>query len=190
MWRCSPALVLLVLAAASAASAANAAASSPALGRPVDEARLRAMNLTVLPDGTGLPEGRGTARAGKAVFEAKCLACHGVEGKGGTMDVLTGGVGTLASDRPVKTVSSYWPYATTVFDYIRRAMPLLTPQTLSADETYALTAYLLSIDGVVKPDQVLDARTLPRVQMPNRDGFISWWPRAGRSESTKQGNGK
>ena len=96
------------------------------------------------------------------------------------MDRLTGGLGTLTSDRPVKTVASYWPYATTVFDYIRRAMPPTAPQSLTNDEVYAVTAYLLSIDGIVPQNAVLDARTLPNVRMPNRDGFVSWEPNLAR----------
>jgi S-disulfanyl-L-cysteine oxidoreductase SoxD len=133
------------------------------------------MDLTILPDGKDLPAGRGTVAEGKAIYEAKCLACHGVGGQGQPMDRLTGGVGSLATPAPVKTVNSYWPFATSLFDYIRRAMPLTTPQTLRPNEVYALVAYILSIDGVVKADAVLDARNLPAVKMPNRDGFLNWW---------------
>ena len=147
----------------------------PGLGKPADPALVRALDLTILPDGRDLPPGRGSVAQGRQVYEAKCLACHGVGGQGQPMDRLTGGVGTLATPAPVKTVNSYWPYATTLFDYIRRAMPLTTPQTLRADEVYALVAYILSIDGVVKPDAVLDAKNLPLVKMPNRDGFLDWW---------------
>ena len=151
-------------------------AEGPQLGRPVDAQTLRRLDLTILPDGNDLPPGRGSVAEGRAVFAAKCAACHGVDGKDGLMDTLTGGVGSLTSPKPVKTVNSYWPYATTVFDYIRRAMPLTAPRSLSANEVYAVTAYLLSIDGVVKPDATLDAKSLPRVRMPNRDGFLLWWP--------------
>lgn len=155
---------------------AAALADGPRLGRTVDPETLRRLDLTVLPDGKDLPPGRGSVAEGRALFASKCVACHGVDGKDGLMDVLTGGVGSLASPKPLKTVNSYWPYATTVFDYIRRAMPLTAPRTLTANEVYALTAYLLSIDGVVKPDASLDATSLPRVKMPNRDGFLRWWP--------------
>lgn len=147
----------------------------PGLGKPADPAVIRMMDLTILPDGKDLPAGRGSVAQGRQVYEAKCLACHGVGGQGQPMDRLTGGVGSLATATPVKTVNSYWPYATTLFDYIRRAMPLTTPQTLTADEVYALVAYILSIDGVVKPDAVLDSKSLPAVKMPNREGFLNWW---------------
>ena len=104
----------------------------------------------------------------------------GRKGAGKPQDQLTGGVGTLASGKPVKTPASYWPAATTLFDYIRRAMPITSPQSLTNDEVYAVTAYILSIDGVVPADAVLDAKSLPRVKMPNKDGFISWWPKPPR----------
>lgn len=154
---------------------ASGHAEGPGLGKPADPALVKMMDLTVLPDGKDLPPGRGSVSDGKLVYEAKCLACHGVSGQGQPMDRLTGGVGSLASPTPVKTVNSYWPYATSLFDYIRRAMPLTAPQTLRADEVYSLVAYILSIDGVVKADAVLDAKNLPAVKMPNRDGFLNWW---------------
>src|SRR5512139_1228139 len=150
-------------------------AEGPGLGKPADASLIRMMDLTILPDGRDLPPGRGSVAEGRRIYEAKCLACHGVGGQGQPMDRLTGGVGSLASTAPVKTVNSYWPYATSLFDYIRRAMPLTAPQTLRADEVYALVAYILSIDGVVKPEAVLDARSLAAVKMPNRDGFLNWW---------------
>lgn len=150
-------------------------AQTPGLGRPADAALIRMMDLTILPDGKDLPPGRGSVADGRQIYEVKCLACHGINGQGQPMDRLTGGVGSLPSPTPVKTVNSYWPYATSLFDYIRRAMPLTTPQTLRSDEVYALVAYILSIDSVVKPDAVLDAKSLPRVKMPNRDGFLNWW---------------
>jgi mono/diheme cytochrome c family protein len=152
-----------------------AQAEGPGLGKPADPGLIRMMDLTILPDGRDLPPGRGSVAEGKQIYEGKCLACHGIHGQGQPMDRLTGGVGSLATSTPVKTVNSYWPYATTLFDYIRRAMPLTSPQTLRADEVYSLVAYLLSIDGVVKPDAVLDAKSLPKVQMPNREGFLNWW---------------
>jgi len=105
--------------------------------------------------------------------------CHGVAGAGQPADRLTGGIGTLASSQPVKTVTSYWPYATTLFDYIRRAMPVNAPRNLTAHEVYALCAYLLSVDGIVQKGAVLDAKSLPKVRMPNRNGFISVWNSSG-----------
>src|SRR5205085_12612753 len=126
----------------------------------------------------GLPPGSGTVEQGAAVFAQKCVACHGPNGAGtASGDRLTGGIGTLTSDNPIKTVSSYWPYATTLFDYIRRAMPVTNPQSLQNDEVYAVAAYFLSIDNIVPKDAVLDAQSLPKVQMPNRNGFINWEPR-------------
>jgi S-disulfanyl-L-cysteine oxidoreductase SoxD len=126
----------------------------------------------VRPDGMGLPDGSGTAGRGKEVFAGNCAACHGDNGQGGIKDRLVGGQGTLASDNPIKTVGSFWPYATTLFDYIHRAMPYQAPGSLSVDDYYAVTAYVLSLNGILAPDGNLDKETLPRVRMPNRDGFI------------------
>lgn len=148
-----------------------ALAQSPQLGVSIDDQALDGIDLTVLPDGTGLPQGRGDARIGAALYQRHCLACHGAAGVNGINDRLAGGHGSLDSAQPVKTVGSYWPYATTVFDFIRRAMPYAAPGSLSADEVYALTAYLLYINDVVAEDQQLDAQTLPAVVMPNRDNF-------------------
>jgi cytochrome c len=145
-------------------------------GRLLTPEEVKALDLTVAPNGAGLPPGSGSVSAGADVYARKCQSCHGAEGKGKPQDVLTGGVGTLASARPVKTPVSYWPRATTLFDYIRRAMPFTAPQSLSNEEVYAVTAYLLSIDGVVPKNAVLDAKSLPVVKMPNKDGFISYWP--------------
>jgi cytochrome c len=122
-----------------------------------------------------LPPGSGTARAGAAIYAQKCIACHGVDGKGQPNDQLVGGQGTIATPAAVRTVGSYWPYATTVFDYIRRAMPLTQPQSLTNDEAYALTAYLLQLNGIIRENDTMNARTLPRVEMPNRDNFVSAW---------------
>jgi S-disulfanyl-L-cysteine oxidoreductase SoxD len=157
------------------AASVSVRAEGPGLGKPADNAQVRMMDLTILPDGKDLPPGRGSVTEGRQIYESKCLACHGMGGQGQPMDRLTGGVGSLATAAPLKTVNSYWPYATSLFDYIRRAMPLTTPQTLRADEVYALVAYILSIDGVVRPGTVLDAKNLPAVKMPNRDGFLNWW---------------
>jgi cytochrome c len=159
------------------ATAALAATPSPNLGRTPSAAELAAIDISIMPDGRGLPVGSGTVEQGAAVYAAKCQACHGANGVGGPNDRLTGGVGSLASGKPVKTVASYWPYATTVFDYVRRAMPITAPQSLSNDEVYAVTAYLLSVDGIVAKDDTLDAATLPEVVMPNREGFVSWEPK-------------
>jgi cytochrome c len=169
--------MMLAGAAALMASAALAAPPSPNLGRTPSAAELAAIDISIMPDGRGLPAGSGTVEQGAMIYAAKCQACHGANGAGGPNDRLTGGVGSLASPRPVKTIASYWPYATTVFDYVRRAMPITAPQSLTNDEVYAVTAYLLSVDGIVAKDARLDARNLAKVQMPNRDGFVSWEPK-------------
>jgi len=114
------------------------------------------------------------------IYEQKCQACHGARGAGQPNDRLVGGQGTLATKAPVRTIGSYWPYATTVFDYVRRAMPYLQPQSLTDDEVYALTAYLLNLNGIIGDTDEINARTLPKVTMPNRDRFILMYPAKGR----------
>ena len=151
-------------------------AQKPKLGRPLTPEEVKKVDITVLPDGRGLPSGSGSVPAGEAVYAEKCEVCHGPQGKGGPQDRLTGGIGTLASGKAIKTPISYWPSATTIFDYVRRAMPIQAPQSLTNGEVYAVTAYLLSIDGIVPSNAILDAKSLPQVKMPNRDGFQSWWP--------------
>jgi len=141
-------------------------------GRPATPEEIKLWDIDVLPDGRGLPEGSGTAAHGKSVYEANCEVCHGPNGQGGIKDRLVGGQGTLASDNPIKTVGSYWPYATTLFDYIRRAMPYQAPGLLGSDDTYAVVAYILSLNGILPADGKLDRSTLPNIRMPNRDGFI------------------
>lgn len=147
-------------------------------GRVLSPDEVKTLDLTIATSGAGLPPGSGSVTAGAEVYAKKCQSCHGAEGKGKPQDQLTGGIGTLASAKPVKTPVSYWPRATTLFDYIRRAMPIDAPQSLSNDEVYAVTAYILSIDAVIPKDATLDAKTLPQVKMPNKDGFINYWPKA------------
>ena len=171
--RLLPAVVFFLLPTLCSAQSSN-------LGRPLTPEEIRKIDITVAPDGKGLPPGSGSVSAGAAVYAKSCQYCHGAQGAGKPQDQLTGGLGSLASAKPVKTPASYWPVATTLFDYIRRAMPITSPESLTNDEVYALTAYILSIDGIVPPDAVLDAKSLPRVKMPNRDGFISWWPKPPR----------
>lgn len=149
------------------------------IGTPLTAQDLAAWNIDVAPDGRGLPAGSGDVATGAHVFAAKCAACHGAQGEGGLGDQLVGGQGTLTGAKPKRTVGSYWPYATTLFDYIRRAMPYNAPESLSADEVYALSAFLLNRNGIVPADTRLDAASLPRVAMPNRDGFVAD-PRPGR----------
>jgi mono/diheme cytochrome c family protein len=159
-------------------SATACFAQGPGLGRALSLDEVRQLDISIASDGSGLPPGSGSVAAGASVYAQKCQGCHGAQGAGKPQDQLTGGIGTLTSAKPVKTPVSFWPRATTLFDYIRRAMPITKPQSLTNDEVYALTAYLLSIDGVVPKDATLDARTLPQVRMPNRDGFVSYWPTA------------
>jgi cytochrome c len=147
------------------------------LGRPATPAEIAGWDIDVRADGAGLPPGRGSVRAGQAVYERRCSGCHGQNGEGGLGDALVGGAGTLATAKPIRTVGSYWPYATTLFDYVRRAMPFNAPQSLSADDTYAVVAYLLYLNRIVPAKTVLDDKTLPRVRMPNRHGFTSPDPR-------------
>ncbi len=146
----------------------------PNLGATPSAAMLRAMDTSIPPSGAGLPAGSADARAGAKVFAAKCAACHGPKGEGKPADRLVGGIGSLASGKAIRTVGSYWPYATTLFDYTRRAMPTTAPMTLSDEEVYGTTAYVLFLNGIIKEDQVMNAQTLPQVKMPNRDGFIDY----------------
>ena len=164
---------LVAMCSALAVGCGAAAAEGPNLGRVATPEEIAAWDISIGPDGAGLPAGSGTARQGEAVFLAKCLGCHGERGAGKPNDQLAGGQGTLASGQtPVKTVGSFWPYATTVFDYVRRAMPLNESKSLTNDETYAVVAYILQINGVIGENDTIDARTLPMVRMPNRDGFV------------------
>lgn len=161
--------------AATIATMSSLAVGGPDLGEKASPDAVAAMDISITPDGTNLPPGSGTPADGKAVYEAKCLRCHGAEAAGGEnlADGLVGGIGTLSSDAPTKTVGSYWPYATTLFDYVRRAMPLDAPMSLTNDEVYAVSAYILQLNGIIEADALMDATTLPEVVMPNRDGFIS-----------------
>jgi cytochrome c len=148
----------------------GARAESPDLGRVTTPEEIAAWDISIEPSGAGLPAGSGTARAGAAIFAAKCAGCHGEAGGGKPNDQLVGG--SLSATPPVKTVGSYWPYATTLFDYIRRAMPLPESKSLKDEEVYALAAYILAQNKIIGEDDVMDARTLPQVKMPNREGFV------------------
>jgi cytochrome c len=145
-----------------------------ALGRPASAAEMKQRDITVLPNGKGLPEGQGAATDGEAVYKNQCASCHGPNGEGQPQGPqLIGGIGSLASANPVRTVGSYWPYATSVWDYIHRAMPLNQPGSLSANDTYAVTAFLLQRNGIIQATDVMNLDTLAKVRMPNRDGFIA-----------------
>jgi cytochrome c len=165
------------LATAAAALGAHAVAQpGPGLGEPISAEDLAPWDISVQPDGAGLPPGSGTADEGEQIYAVKCIACHGEKGVGQPNDPLVGGQGTLTELAQVRTIGSFWPYASTVFDYIRRAMPFQAPHSLTNDEVYALTAYLLALNGIIDEADEMNARTLARVRMPNRDGFILAYP--------------
>jgi S-disulfanyl-L-cysteine oxidoreductase SoxD len=164
-------IVVLALALTSSAAFAQA----PNLGKPINPAEIAAWDINILPDGTGLPPGSGTPTEGARVYAAKCSACHGQNGKGGPNAALAGG-SPIKDMESEKTIANFWPFATTVFDYIRRAMPWRQPRSLSNDEVYALTAYIFSINKLIGENDAMNAQTLPKVQMPNRGGFIIRFP--------------
>ena len=142
------------------------------LGRVATQDEIQAWDIDVAPDGEGLPVGRGTVQEGARVYAERCASCHGATGVEGPNPKLVGGQGALASAHPLKTVGSYWPYATTLFDYIYRAMPFVAPQSLTPDQVYAVTAWILFQNGLLEKDAVLDRETIPEVRMLNRDGFV------------------
>lgn len=151
---------------------ANAAEPVPAFGKPATAGEIAAHDTFVFPDGTGLPAGRGDVATGAALYRTHCVICHGPGGRGGPGGELAGASEPLTSDTPDQTIGTYWPYATTLFDFIRRAMPLHAPGSLTNDEVYALCAYLLAENGIITADTELDAAGLAAIVMPNRDGFI------------------
>jgi len=166
---------LITAAFAAWTATAIVAAQSPkfGVGRPPTPEEIRELGSAIAPDGTGLPAGSGTVAAGRELFSAQCARCHGPNGEGDVGPVLVGGRGTLATPRPLKTVGSFWPYATTLWDYINRAMPFDQPGKLAPPDVYAAVAYVLNLNGIVAADGVMDSTSLPKVRMPNRDGFVS-----------------
>lgn len=170
----SPKFALIAVVLALLVGSAMASADQQyGFGRAPSASEIAGWNIDVRGDGKGLPPGHGSVAQGDALYSTKCAACHGDFGEGnGRMPVLAGGKGTLAKSHPVKTVGSYWPYAPTLYDYIRRAMPFTAPQSLSNDEVYAVTAYVLYLNDIVPKDAVLDAKSLAAITMPNRNGFI------------------
>jgi cytochrome c len=170
---------LAAVALALAFSAGPAFAQSGGLGKPISEADTKQWDIAILPDGTNLPPGSGTPAGGAKIYAEKCAACHGDNGKGGispAYPALVGGAPLTNGIDTVKTIANYYAYATTIFDYIRRAMPYNMPRSLTDDETYALTAYILSLNKLIGENDVMDAKTLPQVKMPNRDNFILPYP--------------
>ena len=173
------AAVVIAVVAAACASAPRMSEKPPGpaagFGKPISEADIATWNIDIrTPDGRGLPPGRGTVAQGKALYEVQCLTCHGVDAKGGSVyGPMVGGIGSFTTDRRVVTPGSMYPYAPILFDYIRRTMPMDKPQTMTNDEIYAVSAYLLHLNGLAPADAAMDAVTMPKVQMPNRDGFIA-----------------
>lgn len=177
------AVIATLAAVALAGSALTVSAQSPGdtvstpeserldLGEAPSEELIAAWNIDISPSGENLPEGSGTVAEGQEIYASTCVACHGETGTEGPMDRLVGGQGSLDTETPVKTVGSYWPYATTLYDYIHRAMPFDNPQSLTPDQVYAVTAYVLNMNGIVPDDAVLDKESLPKIEMPNRDSF-------------------
>ena len=167
------ALAVLILACAWAGGATDELGGKDGIGRPATDEEIRAWNIDVSSTGEGLPPGQGTVQQGSRLFATKCAACHGPTGVEGPKDKLVGGQNTLQAAKPVKTIGSYWPYATTLYDYINRAMPFDAPQSLTPDEVYSVIAWLLFQNKVIAEDTVIDAHTLPNIQMPNRNGFVA-----------------
>ncbi|MDE5443767.1 c-type cytochrome [Bradyrhizobium sp. CSA207] len=165
---CSIAFAILLCACVS-----DAQAQSPyGIGRPATPAEIAGWNIDIGRSGGNLPPGRGSVADGREVYAQQCTSCHGEKGEGGLGDRLAGGQGTIGTAKPIRTVGSFWPYATTLFDYIRRAMPQNAPQSLSDDDVYAVSAYVLNLNGLVGADATLDAKSLSAVKMPNRDRFV------------------
>jgi mono/diheme cytochrome c family protein len=167
----SAAIAAIVLLLTSAALGAQT--TTLGVGRPATPEEIRSLGLAIAPNGDGLPEGSGSVATGREVFATQCSRCHGPKGEGGVGATLAGGQGTLRTPRPLKTVGSFWPYATTVWDYVNRAMPFDQPGLLKPADVYAVVAYILNLNGIIGEDAVMDAGSLPNVKMPNREGFVA-----------------
>ena len=162
-----------LLTAVALTAAASAQSQGPyGIGRAATSAEIAGWNIDIDRHGDNLPPGSGNVSHGHEVFDQQCAACHGANGEGGVGDRLVGGQGTLATAKPIRTVGSFWPYAPTLFDYIRRAMPQNAPQSLSNDDVYAVSAYILNLNGLLPADATLDAKALSAIKMPNRDRFV------------------
>lgn len=142
------------------------------VGRPATAEEIKATDQFMAPDGTGLPPGKGTAAEGRDIYSRRCARCHGAQGQGDEEGPLAGGKGTLNTAKPLRTVGSFWPYATTIYDYVHRAMPFDNPGLLDANQTYSVVALILHFNGIIGEKDEMNAQTLPKVKMPNRDGFI------------------
>jgi len=173
-------LVLIVLYTLS--SSLYAAELSPNLGKKASEQLIKQWNIDVFPNGKGLPKGRGTVAEGKKVYQQFCLACHGVDGTGDSADELAGASHTLTDNPPDKIIGTYWPYATTLFDFTRRSMPLNSPGILNSNQIYAVTAYILNLNGIIASEKVINAENLAKIKMPNRNGFINIYKKGKSSD--------
>ena len=167
---------LIICALAYVVSGFSRTVIAQGLGTPISEADIAAWDISILPDGTGLPAGSGTPAQGAPIFASKCAVCHGEAGKGGSAAALVGGLPLTNGIETPKTIANFWPYATTIFDFTRRAMPWPKPRSLTNEEVYALTAYLLAQNKIIGETDVMNAQTLAKVRMPNRDGFIARFP--------------
>lgn len=163
---------LMVLLCGLLATLSLAQEPTPGLGQAITESALQEFDLVAPPDGSGFPEGGGTARQGRQVFATYCAACHGAEGEGTSGSTVLVGGNMQSTGSPLRTVGSYWPHASTVFDYIRRAMPANAPKSLSDEQVYQVTAYLLFLNGIIAEDLRLDRNSLMQVRMPNAGGFV------------------
>ena len=166
---CKSAVLLVVL----VTSMTMAQSPKYKVGRRATAKEIAQRDHFISPDGKGLPPGKGTAAEGRSIYERRCATCHGAEGQGKEEAALVGGLGTLTTPKPLKTVGSYWPYSTTLFDYINRAMPFDNPGLLTYDHVYDVSALILYWNGIIGEHDVMDASTLPKVKMPNRDGFVA-----------------
>jgi len=181
----TPSAILPALGLALCIVAGPALADGPGLGKPLNESDIAAWDISIEPDGKGLPPGGGTPAQGGRIFAEKCATCHGPEGKGGVAGVTAAPLPPLVGGGPItdisaamKRIANFWPHSTTLFDYIRRSMPWQQPMTLSNDEVYALTAYILALNKLIGDNDTMNGQTLPKVQMPNRDGFVVRFPDA------------
>jgi cytochrome c len=161
-----------LLSAIGTAYAADDGVKAPRLGEPMSADKIAMWDRTIFPDGRGLPPGHGTAKEGRVIYLQECASCHGEHGEGATAEELVSEPKPPSPHNPSKAIGSYWPYATTIFDFVRRSMPPAAPESLSADDTYAVTAYLLAANKIITESDEMNAESLPRVKMPNRDGFI------------------
>jgi hypothetical protein len=167
------ALAASVLVIVSTALPCDAQLPTYGVGRTPTAEQIKAWDVTIPSDGTGLPPGRGTAALGKPIYVERCASCHGPSGADGKYDPLVGGRGSLTTDKPLLTIGSFWPYAPTLWSFINRSKPIDEPGSLTPEQVYSVTAYLLFLNGIIGEDDAMDAQTLRQVRMPNRDGFVS-----------------